>query len=1092
MLDAICVVDAEGRFVFVSAAAERIFGYTPDEMIGKAMIEMVVPEDRARTLAAASEIMSGHQQFNFENRYLRKDGQVVHVMWSARWSEKDQVRIAVAHDITQRKQVEYALRNSAESLKQAQRIAHLGNWHLDLTTNEVAWSQELYRMYGFDPRIPPPPYTEHKKLFTPESWERLSAALLDTRETGRSYELELETVRKDGSSGWMWVRGERVDDEKGVAIALQGVAQDITERKLAEQRMRQFEAAIDTTHEGFCITDEQGILLEVNHAYAGMVGYSVDELRGMHVSQVEAVNPSREQIEARIATVMSRGWDVFETRHRRKDGSEIALEVSVSYTPSPKRFLAFLRDISQHKKDRKQIRMLTRLYSALSQTNHALIECKNEAELFEQVCRISVDLGGMKMAWIGKVDQADDLVRPVASYGEGTAYLDELAVSVRADGLHGSGPTAVAFREGRAIIAQDFVSNPLTAQFRERAEPYGWGASATFPIFRGGKVYASIALYHAEKYPFTGEMIGLMSEMMVNIGHGLERFELEAEKQKAEEAMRLAAAIYESTGEAVMVTDEKNLIVDVNPAFTEITGYMLEEVRGRNPRIFKSGKHDRAFYRQMWQSIEEEGHWQGEIWDRRKSGELYAKWLNISVIRHADGSVYRHVAEFSDITEKKHKDELIWTQANYDALTNLPNRRLLADRIQQAMASGARSGRYGALIALDLDHFKQLNDTLGHSVGDELLCQVARRLQACVREEDTVARMGGDEFVVVLNELSVSPNEAAAQAEQIAEKISGLLSSFYQLGEVEYHITPSIGIMLFQGHSDTQENLLAHVDTAMYQAKARGRNTICFFDASMQQELERRTQLEHALRVALPRRELLLHYQLQKDNHGRTLGAEALLRWEHPELGMISPAQFIPLAEESGLILQIGHWVLETACTQLARWQVEPRLRHLSIAINVSARQFRESTFVSQIRNAVETSGIRPEVLKLELTESLVLEDIEDTVRKMQELKVLGIKFSMDDFGTGYSSLAYLSRLPFDQLKIDQSFMRNVTVDQHNAAIVQTIISMAQGLGMEVIAEGVETKEQREFLELRGCVAYQGYLFGRPLPIEELEPILKA
>jgi len=535
------------------------------------------------------------------------------------------------------------------------------------------------------------------------------------------------------------------------------------------------------------------------------------------------------------------------------------------------------------------------------------------------------------------------------------------------------------------------------------------------------------------------------------------------------------------------VTDENNLIIGVNPAFTALTGYTLDEVRGRNPSMFRSGKHDQQFYREMWQAIHDDGRWQGEVWDRRKDGELHAKWLSISVIRHPDNSVFRYVGQFSDITEKKRKDELIWTQANYDVLTNLPNRRLLSDRIHQSISAASRSGRHGALVSLDLDQFKRLNDTLGHSMGDKLLIEVARRLQALVREEDTVARMGGDEFLVVLNELSGNREEAAIQAEQVAEKIRGKLCWPYQLGTGDYHISTSVGIVLFLGHLESQEELLAQVDAAMYQAKAKGRNTICFFDSAMQAALEKRGQLESALRLALPRDELRLYYQLQVDNSEHPIGAEALLRWIHPELGMVSPAQFIPVAEESGLILTIGQWVLETACAQLARWQDDPRLCKLCIAVNVSARQFREPNFIIQVSEVLQRSGIRPEVLKLELTESMVLDNVDDTIRKMNEIKDLGVKFSMDDFGTGYSSLSYLSRLPIDQLKIDQSFVRDITTDQNDAAIVQTIIAMAHSMGMEVIAEGVEIVAQREFLELRGCLAYQGYLYAKPLPIEEME-----
>ncbi len=564
-------------------------------------------------------------------------------------------------------------------------------------------------------------------------------------------------------------------------------------------------------------------------------------------------------------------------------------------------------------------------------------------------------------------------------------------------------------------------------------------------------------------------------------------FEDTSDHKQKDEALKLASSVYQSSNDGIVVTDESNLILDVNPAFTQITGYTLEEVRGKNPRIFQSGKHDPEFYRQMWQSILDDGHWQGEIWDLRKDGELRAKWLSISVIRREDGRIFRYVGQFSDITEKKHKDELIWAQANFDTLTNLPNRRLFADRFRQARSSSARSKRYGALLSLDLDQFKRLNDTLGHSMGDKLLIEVAKRLSVCVREEDTVARMGGDEFLVVLNGLSNDQNEAAIQAELIAEKIRSELFKPYQLDKTEHHSSSSIGIVLFLGHSENQERILAHVDTAMYQAKAKGRNAICFFDSSMQEVLEKRGQLERSLRGALERNEFILHYQLQIDGKRRPIGAEALLRWTHPQLGMVSPAQFIPVAEESSLILPIGLWVLETACAQLASWQTSPQFSNLSIAVNVSALQFRENGFVSKVRDTLQKSGITPALLKLELTESLVLDNIDDSIRKMQELKLLGVKFSMDDFGTGYSSLSYLSRLPIDQLKIDQSFVRDITTDQHDAAIVQTIISMALSLGMEVIAEGVETEDQREFLDLRGCQAYQGYLFAKPVPIDELE-----
>lgn len=559
-----------------------------------------------------------------------------------------------------------------------------------------------------------------------------------------------------------------------------------------------------------------------------------------------------------------------------------------------------------------------------------------------------------------------------------------------------------------------------------------------------------------------------------------------SERKRQEESQRLAASVYAASHEGIFISDENNLIIDVNPAFTALTGYTLEEVRGKNPRMFKSGKHGVAFYQAMWETIANRGQWQGEIWDKRKSGEVHAKWLCISVIRDAEGRAFRYVGQFSDITDKKLKDELIWTQANFDALTQLPNRRLLADRLQHAMSSSARSARHGALLLLDLDQFKRLNDIFGHGMGDMLLVEVAQRLKRCVREEDSVARLGGDEFVVVLQDLSANPDDAAVQAEQIAEKIRGELEQPYQLEDTEYHSSCSIGIVIFRGHLNSAEELFAHVDAAMYQAKAKGRNSICFFDTSMQSALEQRSMLETALRTAVQHEQLMLYYQMQVDSSGRSVGAEALLRWQHPVQGMISPAQFIPVAEETGLILPVGKWVLETACAQLSRWQDDARMKHWTLAVNVSARQFREADFVSEVQEIIARHGIRPELLKLELTESLVLENVQDCIHKMTELKKSGVKFSMDDFGTGFSSLAYLTRLPIDQLKIDQSFVRDISSDKNDAVIVQTIISMAHSLGLEVIAEGVETQPQREFLESHGCLIYQGYLYAKPMPIEDL------
>jgi diguanylate cyclase (GGDEF)-like protein/PAS domain S-box-containing protein len=545
--------------------------------------------------------------------------------------------------------------------------------------------------------------------------------------------------------------------------------------------------------------------------------------------------------------------------------------------------------------------------------------------------------------------------------------------------------------------------------------------------------------------------------------------------------------VFASSYTSVMITDSESRIVEANPAFTRITGYSLDEVRGRNPHFMASGRHDKLFYAEMWRDISASGHWEGEIWNRRKDGEVYPSWLSINEVRDQEGKLLYYVGISSDITKRKEAEAQIHQLAFYDSLTQLPNRRLLVERLQQAFSVGARSGQHGAVLFLDLDNFKTLNDTKGHDVGDMLLAEVARRLNGSVRDGDTVARLGGDEFVVILESLSSKEDEAAAQADMVAEKIRDMLSRPYQLGNHTHYSTPSIGVVLFRGHQQSLDDVLKYADTAMYQAKTAGRNTIRFYDPLMQAAIEARAELEEDLRHALEKQQFRLHYQVQMDSRRRVVGAEVLLRWQHPERGVISPAHFIPLAEDTGLIVPIGLWVLQTACAQLRAWQAAEALRDISLAVNVSARQFRRPDFVQQVQRTLLESGARPALLKLELTESIVLENVEDTIAKMRELKLLGVSFSMDDFGTGYSSLQYLKRLPLDQIKIDQSFVRDIASDPNDAAIVQTIIAMSEVMGLVVIAEGVETEEQREFLDLRGCHVFQGYLFGRPVPIEEFE-----
>lgn len=553
--------------------------------------------------------------------------------------------------------------------------------------------------------------------------------------------------------------------------------------------------------------------------------------------------------------------------------------------------------------------------------------------------------------------------------------------------------------------------------------------------------------------------------------------------QRNEDDLRIAAVAFE-TQEAILITDANEKIIRVNHAFTEITGYQPQEVIGQTPRILKSDVQDKAFFETMWDGLLHHGGWSGEIWNRRKNGEIYPEHQVITTIRNKNGEITHYLSTFSDITLRKLNEEKIHQLAFYDPLTGLANRRLLEDHIELALSSNKRYYYHCALLFIDLDHFKNLNDTLGHKLGDELLKQVAARLKSCVREGDTVARPGGDEFIILLQGLSFEKSEAITQTRFIAEKILSLFRQPFLLSESQYVLTASIGINLFFDQHESAEELMKRSDLAMYQAKAAGRNALRFFDPTMQEAAAKRSELEADLRSAIEKSEFLLFYQPKVDYKGHIHGYEALIRWHHPQKGMIAPIDFIPVAEETGLILQIGDWVIQAACQTLAYWQQHDEYQHLTLAINISERQFRQEDFVDRLNYWLEEFNIDCSKLELELTESLLMENIEDCIIKMKTLRDKGVHFALDDFGTGYSSLSYLKNLPLSCLKVDQSFVRDMLVDANDAAIVQTIIGLAKTLDLKVIAEGVETSEQSQALTDLGCELLQGYYYGRPLPIE--------
>jgi diguanylate cyclase (GGDEF)-like protein/PAS domain S-box-containing protein/hemerythrin-like metal-binding protein len=870
-----------------------------------------------------------------------------------------------------------------------------------------------------------------------DMWTRLKA--------GEVWKGEFINKRKDGSEFVELALISPVQQPDGSISHYLGIKEDITERKRLERQLSEqlafTQSVIDAEINGIAVCHEIAEAPYVqftvwNRSMEHLTGYSLQEINVLGWRQILDRGPDPKNLAGEMMRRIGNGehllgeeWTII-----RKTGEQRIVQLHTtqcSHDDNGAHVLAVMNDITERKQ------MEVRLKDSESRLR-AIIENEPECiKILDAEGRlVQMNPAGLRMI---EADHAEQAI--------GQLVLDLIAPEHR---------EAFAELHDRVIA--------------------GKSAQLEYEIIgiKGGRRWVdthAVPMKEAD-----GQTVHLAVTRDIQ------------ERKQAEHQLRIAATVFESQ-EGMMVTDANQIILRVNKAFTRITGYTAMDVLGKKPRMLKSGRHDQAFYEAIWANLHKTGIWEGEIWNRRKNGEIYPEYLAIAAVKNPNGVVTHFVGTLTDITLRKASEEEIERLAFYDPLTQLPNRRLLQERLKSALASSHRSGQKGALLFIDLDNFKALNDTLGHDMGDLLLQQVAARLNACVRENDTVARLGGDEFVIMLEDLTELTYGSLNQSETIGQKILAAVNLPFKLGTQEYLSTSSIGIALFDGHEHSDE-LLKRADIAMYQAKNSGRNALRFFDPQMQHLINARVSLEDNLRKALAHQQFILHYQIQVDSSGYTQGAEALLRWLHPERGLISPAEFIPLTEETGLILPIGHWVLDSACAQLATWQQSAVTNALVISVNVSAKQFFQADFAAQVHACIQRHCINPNLLKLELTESILIKNIEDTIAIMHTLRDIGVQFSLDDFGTGYSSLQYLKKLPFAQLKIDQSFIREIASDKEDQAIVRTIIAMATSLNLNVIAEGVETTEQLQILQNLGCTHYQGYLFSRPVTIENLEELL--
>jgi diguanylate cyclase (GGDEF)-like protein/PAS domain S-box-containing protein len=746
----------------------------------------------------------------------------------------------------------------------------------------------------------------------------------------------------------------------------------------------------------------------------------------------------------------------------------------------------FVTNITERKQADDRIKRLSMLYKAISEINLAIVRMEQQSELFPLVCRCAVEFGGMKIAWVGQLDNTGDTILPVASYGDATGYLDNLSVSSKVDVPEGRGTTGTALRENRPVIINDFITNPMTVPWRDHALILGWASAAAFPIQRNNKKFAVLTVCHEHANAFDLEAIALLEDMSKDISFALDNFDREMQRIAGEESLRIAASVYDTSSEGILISDANNAIIAINPAFTKITGYSQSDVIGKSPSMLSSGRHDADFFKNMWHEINTTGQWQGEIWDRRKNNEIYPKRLMINTVYNEDGVVQRRIAMFTDVTQETETKQLIWKQANFDFLTGLPNRQMFHDRLTQEIKKTNRNNLQLALLFIDLDRFKEINDNFGHDIGDAMLKEASIRLNQCVRETDTLSRLGGDEFTVILGQL-----DDLSIVERVAQDILNKMTEAFHLGNEVAYISASVGIALYPDDASTNETLLTSAEQAIYAAKQMGRNRCHYFTQAMQKSTQNRMRLTNELRHAQSAGQLVLYYQPIVELANNSIHkAEALIRWQHPTRGQISPVEFIPIAEETGLINSIGEWVFHEAVKQVRVWRTTHH-SEFQISINKSPVQFRDDVWkYASWPDQLKEQGLSGQSIVVEITEGMLMEASDLINDKLLAFRDAGIQVALDDFGTGYSSLSYLKKFDIDYLKIDQSFTRNLSPTSADMALCEAIIVMAHKLGMKVIAEGVETIEQRDLLIAANCDYAQGYLFSKPVPADEFERIL--
>ncbi len=1062
--DLIQSVTPDGRFLFVNRAWRELLGYAPDDLAALTIFSIIHPDHHANCLQIMQRVMAGENLGLMEVPFLTKDGRVIIVEGNVSLYSVNGIPIAtrgIFRNITERKAAENEIRVLNQTLEHA--VAQ--------RTQELRMSEKRFR--DFIASIPGAVYEfcidAHGsrslpfmsegiasltgisamdcmddvgvmfKQIHPDAMAELDASIMQSMKhlLTWSHEYPVTTPR-----GEKWLRGYSIPRrDKDGSTCWRGVLVDITRQKHMEIALRNneqlFRSLTEVAPVGIFRTDETGKCLYVNERWCLIAG--MDAETALDSGWVTAIYPEDRE---RVMNEWGRA-----VQYQRQFISEYRFQTR-------EKVITWILGHAQAERDQNG-----NVQGYVGTITDITDQKKKEAELAESryLLKTIIDTAPVRIFWKDKESR----------------YL---------------GCNLMFARDAGVTSLQDIIGKTDydLSWTKEQADHY---RADDRQVIDSGvpKLSFEESLNNA-----TGESMWIETSKvpLLNVNHEiigvLGIYRNNTRQKQADDSMRLAAAIYQSSNEAIMVTDENDLIIQINPAFTRMTGFEIADVLGRSPELFRSGRHDNEFYQEIRRRLLNEDHWQGEIWDVRKDGTVHAKWLSVSVIRHTDGCIHYHVSQFTDITEKKKNDELILLQANYDQLTGLPNRNLFKERLETKIKKSRRSGVTLAMLFLDLDHFKDINDTLGHDKGDDLLREVAIRVKSCVTDSDTVARLGGDEFAVILSE-SVDHERVETMAQQIIVQLNKPFN--FNQNRTNYYISTSIGIVFYPQDGADMKSLMKHADQAMYAAKQEGRNRFCHFTHSMQQQAHEKMVLIHDLRQAIARSELHVYYQpILELPTGHMIKAEALVRWKHPRRGMISPATFIPLAEESGLILDIGELVFKQSISFIHQWQ--KRFGHIiQISVNMSPVQFKFMNKFNWIGKLTEL-GLPGSCLNVEITEGVLLKDSSVVQEYLLEFRNNGIEVSIDDFGTGFSSLSYLKKFDIDYLKIDHSFINQLIDSETDRTLVEAIIVMAHKLDIKTIAEGVETKEQQDLLTQFGCDYVQGFLYSEAIKGKAFEKLL--